>query len=223
MHFRYFSGTRGADPNSSRLFEPHATNPRPIQEPTLGAMQAPADELLIGRIARGDRLAMQVLFARHHVRIYRYVLRLMRDEMAAEDVISEVFLDVWRQANRFEGRSAVSTWLIAIARFKALSVLRKRREEGLDDEMAEQIEEPSDDPGLATEKSDKGEKLRQCLAALTPEHREVIDLVYYHEKSVEEAAQIIGIPENTVKTRMFYARKKLGELCRMAGIDRGWP
>jgi RNA polymerase sigma-70 factor (ECF subfamily) len=186
-------------------------------------MQAPADELLIGRIARGDRLAMQVLFARHHVRIYRFVLRLLRDEMAAEDVISEVFLDVWRQASRFEGRSAVSTWLIAIARFKALSTLRKRREEGLDDETMEAIEEPSDSPALAIEKIDKGEKLRQCLAALTREHREVIDLVYYHEKSVEEVAQIIGIPENTVKTRMFYARKKLGELCRMAGIDRGWP
>jgi RNA polymerase sigma-70 factor, ECF subfamily len=186
-------------------------------------MQAPADELLIGRIARGDRLAMQVLFARHHVRIYRFVLRLLRDEMAAEDVISEVFLDVWRQAGRFEGRSAVSTWLIAIARFKALSTLRKRREEGLDEETMQAIEEPSDNPALAIEKLDKGEKLRQCLAVLTREHREVIDLVYYHEKSVEEVAQIIGIPENTVKTRMFYARKKLGELCRMAGIDRGWP
>ncbi len=186
-------------------------------------MQAPADELLIGRIARGDRLAMQVLFARHHVRVYRYVLRLMRDQMAAEDVISEVFLDVWRQAGRFEGRSAVSTWLIAIARFKALSMMRKRREEGLDDDLMELIEEPSDDPALTVEKLDKGEKLRKCLAALSPDHREVIDLVYYHEKSVEEVARIIGIPENTVKTRMFYARKKLGELCRMAGIDRGWP
>ena len=91
-------------------------------------MQAPADEALIGRIARRDRLAMQVLFARHHVRIYRFVLRLLRDEMAAEDVIGDVFLDVWRQASRFEGRSAVSTWLIAIARFKALSLLRKRRQ-----------------------------------------------------------------------------------------------
>ena len=101
------------------------------------AMQAPADELLIGRIAQGDRLAMQVLFARHHVRIYRFVLRLLRDEMAAEDVIGEVFLDVWRQASRFEGRSAVSTWLIAIARFKALSMLRKRRDDALDDQTAE--------------------------------------------------------------------------------------
>jgi RNA polymerase sigma-70 factor (ECF subfamily) len=186
-------------------------------------MQAPADETLIARIAQGDRLAMQVLFARHHVRVYRFVLRLLRDEMAAQDVIGDVFLDVWRQASRFEGRSAVSTWLIAIARFKALSLMRKRREDGLDDETAELIEDPSDDPELSAAKRDKGEKLRQCLAALSPEHREIIDLVYYHEKSVEEVAQIVGIPENTVKTRMFYARKKLGELCRMAGIDRGWP
>jgi len=186
-------------------------------------MQAPADEALIGRIARGDRLAMQVLFARHHVRIYRFVLRLLRDEMAAEDVIGDVFLDVWRQANRFEGRSAVSTWLIAIARFKALSVLRKRRDDGLDAETAEAIEDAADDPERAVTKQDKGEKLRKCLAGLSPEHREIIDLVYYHEKSVEEVARIVGIPENTVKTRMFYARKKLGELCRMAGIDRGWP
>lgn len=186
-------------------------------------MQAPADETLIARIASGDRLAMQVLFARHHVRIYRYVLRLFHDESTAEDVVGEVFLDVWRQASRFEGRSAVSTWLIAIARFKALSLLRKRREDGLDEKTAETIEEPSDDPEIAVEKRDKGEKLRKCLAGLSREHREIIDLVYYHEKSVEEVAAIVGIPENTVKTRMFYARKKLAELCRQAGIDRGWP
>jgi RNA polymerase sigma-70 factor, ECF subfamily len=187
------------------------------------AMQAPADDVLIGRIARGDRLAMQVLFARHHVRIYRYVLRLLRDEMAAEDVISEVFLDVWHQAGKFEHRSAVSTWLIAIARFKALSAMRKHREVNLDEVLAGSIEEPSDRPDIVVEKLDKGAKLRQCLAALSPQHREVIDLVYYHEKSVEDVARIVGIPENTVKTRMFYARKKLGELCRTAGIDRGWP
>jgi RNA polymerase sigma-70 factor (ECF subfamily) len=186
-------------------------------------MHAPADEVLISRIARGDRVAMQVLFARHHVRVFRFVLRLLHDDAAAEDVISEVFLDVWRQADRFEGRSAVSTWLMAIARFKALSLMRKRREEELDEEKAASIEDPADGPEIAAAKSDKSERLRQCLTALSPEHREIIDLVYYHEKSVEEVAQIVGIPENTVKTRMFYARKKLGELCRAAGIDRGWP
>jgi len=189
----------------------------------LSANQATSDEVLIGRIAKGDRLAMQVLFARHHVRVYRFVLRLVGNATTAEDLISEVFLDVWRQADRFEGRSAVSTWLLAIARFKALSALRKKPDEELDEETAEAIEDTSDNPEVALEKKDKSAVLRQCLEKLSPEHREIIDLVYYHEKSVEEVAEIVGIPENTVKTRMFYARKKLAELLQAAGVERGWP
>jgi RNA polymerase sigma-70 factor (ECF subfamily) len=166
---------------------------------------------------------MQVLFARHHVRVYRFVLRLVRDQTKAEDLISEVFLDVWRQAGKFEARSAVSTWLLAIARYKALSALRRWPDEELDEETAAAIEDPGDDPETALAKKDKGEILRKCLTALSPEHREIIDLVYYHEKSVEEVAEIVGIPENTVKTRMFYARKRLSELLKAAGVDRGWP
>jgi RNA polymerase sigma-70 factor (ECF subfamily) len=186
-------------------------------------MQATTDEVLIGRIANGDRLAMQVLFARHHVRVYRFVLRLVREESTAEDLISEVFLDVWRQAGRFEGRSAVSTWLLAIARFKALSALRRRPEQELDEETAASIVDPSDDPEVALAKKDKSAVIRKCLSGLSAEHREIIDLVYYHEKSVEEVAQIVGIPENTVKTRMFYARKRLAELLKAEGLERGWP
>jgi RNA polymerase sigma-70 factor, ECF subfamily len=186
-------------------------------------MQTSSDEVLIARIAGGERLAMQVLFARHHVRVYRFVLRLVRNEATAEDLISEVFLDIWRQAGKFEGRSAVSTWMLSIARFKALSALRKRPEQELDDETAERIEDQADDPETALAKKDKGALLRECLTALSAEHREIVDLVYYHEKSVEEVAGIVGIPEATVKTRMFYARKKLSELLKARGIDRGWP
>ena len=186
-------------------------------------MQATSDEVLIGRIASGDRLAMQVLFARHHVRVYRFVLRLVRDESSAEDLISEVFLDVWRQAGKFEGRSAVSTWLLAIARFKALSALRRRTDAELDEETAEAIEDTSDDPEVALEKKDKSAVIRKCLVHLSAEHREIIDLVYYHEKSVEEVAAIVGIPDNTLKTRLFYARKRLADLLKAAGIERGWP
>jgi len=189
----------------------------------LSANPTTTDEVLIGRIANGDRLAMQVLFARHHVRVYRFVLRLVRNESTAEDLISEVFLDVWRQANKFEGRSQVSTWLLAIARFKALSELRRKPEQELDEEMAEAIEDTSDTPEVALEKKDKSEILRKCMTSLSAEHREIIDLVYYHEKSVEEVAEIVGIPEATVKTRMFYARKKLAELLKAQGIERGWP
>ncbi|MGN6569968.1 MAG: sigma-70 family RNA polymerase sigma factor [Pseudolabrys sp.] len=186
-------------------------------------MQTSSDEVLISRIANGDRLAMQVLFARHHVRVYRFVLRLVRNEATAEDLISEVFLDVWRQAAKFEGRSAVSTWMLGIARFKALSALRRKPEQELDEDMAEAIEDHSDDPEVTLAKKDKGALLREALSALSAEHREVIDLVYYHEKSVEEVARIVEIPEATVKTRMFYARKKLSELLKERGIDRGWP
>ena len=186
-------------------------------------MQTTSDEVLIGRIAGGDRLAMQVLFARHHVRVYRFVLRLVRNEATAEDLISEVFLDVWRQAAKFEGRSAVSTWILSMARFKALSSLRRRTEDELDDETAGTIEDPEDNPETALAKKDKGAALRQCLEKLSAEHREIVDLVYYHEKSVAEVSSIVGIPEATVKTRMFYARKKLSELLKEQGIDRGWP
>ncbi len=186
-------------------------------------MQSTSDEVLIGRIANGDRLAMQVLYARYHVRVFRFVARLVRNEATAEDLISEVFLDVWRQAGRFEGRSTVSTWMLAIARFKAISALRRRSDEELDEETAGAIEDSSDDPATALEKKDKSAIIRKCLMGLSAEHREIVDLVYYHEKSVEEVAEIVGIPVNTVKTRMFYARRRLAELLKTGGIERGWP
>jgi RNA polymerase sigma-70 factor, ECF subfamily len=99
---------------------------------------------------------------------------------------------------------------------QAISVLRRRPDEELDEETAAAIEDLSDNPATALEKKDKSAMIRKCLTGLSAEHREVIDLVYYHEKSVEEVAEIVGIPKNTVKTRMFYARKKLAELVASA-------
>jgi RNA polymerase sigma-70 factor, ECF subfamily len=183
-------------------------------------LQATSDEALMSRIAAGDRDAMRTLYLRHHVRVYRFVVRLVRSQATAEDIISEVFLDVWRQAGSFEGRSAVSTWLLAIARFKALSALRRRPEEELSEEAAANIADPVDNPETAVQKKDTSAILRRCLTGLSSEHREIIDLVYYQEKSVEEVSQIVGIPEATVKTRMFYARKKLSGLLKSAGVDR---
>ena len=189
----------------------------------MSAKLSASDEDLLGRIAQGDRLAMQVLFSRHQVRLYRFVLRFVSSQAAAEDVISEVFLDVWRQADKFEGRSAVSTWLLAIARFKAMSSMRRKPEEELDEETAGAIEDSSDDPEVVAQKKDMGKVLRACVQKLSAEHREVVDLVYYHEQSVKDVARIVGIPEATVKTRMFYARKQMSELLKAAGVDRGWP
>jgi RNA polymerase sigma-70 factor (ECF subfamily) len=94
------------------------------------------DEVLVERIAAGDKLAMQVLFARHRTSVYRWLLRFVGNETVAEDLLSEVFFDVWQQAGRFEGRAAVTTWLLSIARFKALSARRRR----IDAELDETIE-----------------------------------------------------------------------------------
>lgn len=175
-----------------------------------------SDATLVEKIASGNRLAMQALFTRHNARVYRFILRLVQDSALAEDLTSEVFLGVWQQAHRFEARSAVTTWLLAIARYKALAELRRRTEPTGDE--ATEAADPADDPETVLAAKRRGEILRKCLGALSREHREIIDLVYYHEKSVQEVAQIVGIPGNTVKTRMFYARRKLSELLTAEGL-----
>jgi RNA polymerase sigma-70 factor (ECF subfamily) len=180
------------------------------------APETSSDEMLIRRIAEGDQLAMRTLFGRHRVPLYRWLLRLVGDEALAEDLLSDVFLDVWRQAAAFEARSSVSTWLLAIARYKALSARRRRPDAELDEKVASRVADPADDPEVALQKKTRAELLRHSLARLSPEHGEVIDLVYFHGKSVKEVADIVGIAEATVKTRMFYARKKLAELVATA-------
>lgn len=157
---------------------------------------------------------MRTLFARHQTRVYRFVLRLVRNEATAEDVLSDVFLDVWRTASQFQKRSAVSTWLLAIARFKALSMMRRRIEKELPSNFADTRPDPADDPEMALQHKHEAVMLQQGLGQLSAAHAEVIDLVYYHGKSIREVADITRTSEATVKTRMFYARKNLGELIR---------
>jgi len=177
------------------------------------------DAALVASIATGDKRALRTLYVRHHVRLFRFLLRLVKDPSCAEDLVSEVFLDVWRQAERFERRSQVSTWLMGIARHKALSALRRRTTEELDEAAAALIEDPADNPEVALAKRETGALLRNCLAELSAAHREIVDLVYYHEKTIEEVAEIVGVPLNTVKTRMFYARQRIAELMAAKGYQ----
>jgi len=185
--------------------------------PRAAAAPRASDRILLQLIADDDKQAMRVLFARYNVRVHRFVLRLTGNETLAEDAVDDVFLAAWRQAKSFGGRSEVSTWLLAIARNKALSVLNRRTETPLDDDMAMKIEDRADNPEEAIIRNDRSVTFRKCLMALSPEHREVIDLVYYHEKSVEDVARVVGIPMSTVKTRMFYARKRMADLLKNAG------
>jgi RNA polymerase sigma-70 factor, ECF subfamily len=125
----------------------------------------------------------------------------------------------WLASSRntsLNSRSSVSTWLISIARFKALSARRRRTEAELDEKIETTVPDTANDPEAALQEKNRGELLRQALTRLSLEHREIINLVYYHQKSIDECAQILGIPAATVKTRMFYARKKLAELVKDA-------
>ena len=119
-----YAGLPGQEP-------PRTTAAVPAIAATAGEYSS--DEILVQRIAAGDKLAMQVLFARHRTNVYRWLFRFVGNETVADDLLSDVFFDVWQQAGRFEGRSAVSTWLLSIARFKALSARRRRTDAPLDE------------------------------------------------------------------------------------------
>ena len=183
--------------------------------PTLGDS---VDASLIARIAAGDKAAMRVLYTRHHARIFRFILQFIPDTAVAEEVLQEVYLDVWRKAHMFEGRSRVSTWLLGVARHKALQAKRTRPTVPLDDGVAELVQDPADNAEELAEKRDTGTILRNCLAQLSPVQREIIELIYLRGKTINEVAAIVGAAQNTVKTRMFYARKRLAELLRSQGI-----
>src|ERR1700735_3905283 len=184
--------------------------------------KATSDEVLLGLVAKGDKDAMRVLFARHNLRVFRFLIRMVGNEATAEDLLNEVFVHVWRAADKFEARSQVSTWILGIARYKALTALRSRSFDELDEEVVEAIEDTADDPEVAVQKAERSALLQSCLSQLSSAHRQVVDLVYYHEQSIEEVAQIIGVPQNTVKTRVFHARKRIAELMAAQGVERAW-
>lgn len=182
------------------------------------------DRALIRQIAAGDAKALERLFTRNQTRVFRYLMRVVRNQAIAEELLNEVFLGAWSAASRYEGRSEPSTWLLSIAHNKAVSALRKKREvDGIDEDKAGEIADEDDTPEVVAQKNDKGAQIKAAMQKLSAEHREILDLVYYQEQSVAEVAEILAIPEATVKTRMFYARKKLGEILKERGIDRGWP
>ena len=178
-----------------------------------------SDQMLLKHVAAGDKAAMHILFARHRGKVFRFIQRMVRNPAIAEDLASQVFLDVWRSANRFEHRSRVSTWLLSIARFKAINALRRRAYENVDQEDVPEIADAADTPEAALDRKETSGILQACINRLSPAHREIIDLFYYREKSVAELSEAIGIPIATVKSRIFYARKQLAKMLVSSGFD----
>ena len=159
--------------------------------------------VLLGRVRRGDREAFCDLYRRYHPRLYGYLRRLLPDPGTVEEVLDDVMLVVWKDACKFRGDATLSSWIFGIAYRKALTAMRsERRYQGPLDRSTE-----VDEVGGMSSQYD--EWIRAALMRLSPDHRQVVELTYFSGFSYREIAELVGCPLNTVKTRMFHARRRL--------------
>ena len=167
----------------------------------------------MAQIATGEQAALRTLFTRHYSRVYRFVSRFVKDRDAVEEVVNDTFLIAWQQAPRFEGRSRVATWLLGIARYRALGAVKARQAhpESMEQHEATLVD-PSERVDARMQREDSSDYLKRCLAMLPREQALLIELHYFSDKSLKESAALTGVPLNTIKTRMFLARKKLATM-----------
>lgn len=170
---------------------------------------------LIRSAAAKDHAAFTALYISQQPVMYRYATGLLAgDRESGADAVDEAFLDIWRFADRYNGSGSAQGWMRRIVRNKAIDSLRRQREKPSSGDawLMDTLADPADDPyRIAEQNSDAGE-LRACLERLSIEHREVVWLCYFEEKPLAEIAAIAGCPENTVKTRLFHARKQLAKM-----------
>ena len=167
------------------------------------------DRRLLERIARRDRIAFETFFHAHGSSVHRFVRDLVRDDGLAEELTSDVMVEVWRSAGKFGGRSRARTWVFGIAHHKAIDALRKRRAAVVPlDEVAGMAGDDAG-PEAAALRSDERRMLERALASLSPEHRAVVELTFIEGFSQKEIAEIVGCLVATVKTRAFYAKQRL--------------
>ena len=162
---------------------------------------------LLARVAEGDRDAFRELYLRYHRRLARFLTRLTHRREDAEEIINDTMWIVWQRAADFRGASRVSTWIMGIAYRRALKMIRR----AVTHERAMLLEAVDDEPSndQVVESSADRKLLERALAQLPLEQRLVLELTYYLDHSCEEIADIMECPVNTVKTRMFHARRKL--------------
>jgi RNA polymerase sigma-70 factor (ECF subfamily) len=169
-------------------------------------------KLLLERIGREEQAAFRQLYKAFSRKVYAYVLNMLNDHARAEEVLVDTFYEVWRHPQRFRGDSQFSTWVIGIARRKALMVYRARRPDEVHADLDDIVETTAaDTPDAFAELAGKQrrEGVQHCMGKLSDEHRECLHLVFYEGLSLAEVAQVQNCPEGTVKTRIFHARQKI--------------
>ena len=176
------------------------------------------DRELIRRVADKDRRAFETLYQRYGPRLQRYLSRLIQRPDVAEEALDDVMLVVWQNAARFNDRSRVSTWILGIAHHKALKARARLAGRLSETPVSDQQIADGEGPEDATMRGELDRLLAKGLEALSPEQRSVVELTFYQERSYHEIAEITRCPVNTVKTRMFHARKRLAPLLTALGI-----
>jgi len=184
------------------------------------ADKAYKDTILLNKIADGDREAFTTLYLSYQPRLIKFCSRILKNDVAlAADIADEAMIEVWKSAGTFSGRSQPSTWIHSIARFRLIGYLRKRKEVLHDDSYGEiNLEDEALLPEEEALLSERDNELVKSLNKLSSKHREVIEMVYFRELSVKNIATMLQISENTVKTRMFYARTRLKEILLNSGL-----
>lgn len=182
-----------------------------LRDRAIAGTDAPTEEQLLAGTARGDRRAFQQLYILFHRRLARFLSRLTRQPELVQEIINETMFIVWQRAAAYRGESRASTWILGIAYRHALKTLTRESAPGAPFAPQTDTPEPPDVVALQgiAYRAELTDWLGAALAQLTPEHRMVIELAYVLDLSCEEIAQITGAPVNTVKTRMFHARKRL--------------
>jgi RNA polymerase sigma-70 factor (ECF subfamily) len=177
------------------------------------------DPVLIRRVAAKDRQAFETLYYRYARRVHRYVSKFIKQPELAEEVLDDVMLVIWRKAWCFDHSSRLSTWILGIAHNKAMKA-RTRSARATAEALPPILEwSTAEDPASIMARRELGHILTRALDALSPaQRRAVVELTLYRGRSYREIAAITGRPVNTVKTRMFHARRLL-QLLR--GL--GWP
>ena len=173
--------------------------------------KAERETILLKQIADGDKDAFKELYISYQPRLIKFCSRILQNDVAlAADMADEALIAVWNSAGSFSGKSQPSTWIHSIARFRLIAYLRKSKEVLLEDDSAAlALIDESALPEEEIQTIETNDELFESISKLSDKHREVIELVYFKELSVKEVAKVLNISENTVKTRMFYARNKL--------------
>ncbi|MBE0584582.1 MAG: sigma-70 family RNA polymerase sigma factor [Desulfofustis sp.] len=178
-------------------------------------IEADREQRLIAAVARGDRNAFRQLYDETYGKVARYIRSLVGDEHLTDDILVQTYAIVWQTASRFKGASRLTTWIIGIARNIAFKEFRSRRTEEPFDESYKGADDTSQ---LQPEYRDRNKLMKLALATISAHHREILELVFYQDLSYPEISQLIDIPVNTVKTRVFHAKKAFKNALAARGI-----